>query len=65
MANNVYKFRRVKWGNPREKLKVLVEDLQRKFWLDRLSPGQFGVVVALAIVVAFALATTAAVYLGA
>ena len=33
MANNVYKFRRVKWGNPREKLKVLAEDFQRKVWL--------------------------------
>jgi hypothetical protein len=65
MANNVYKFRRVKWGAPREKLKVLAEDIQRKVWLDRLSPGQFGLVVAFAGIVAFALATTAAVYLDA
>ncbi|MDR6757827.1 hypothetical protein J2Y48_003124 [Mycoplana sp. BE70] len=41
MVNNVYKFRRVKWGNPREKLKVLSEDIQRRVWLDRLSPVSF------------------------
>jgi hypothetical protein len=64
MANNVYKFRRVKWGNPREKLKVLAEDFQRKVWLDRLSPVQFGVLSAFAVVIAFAVVTTAAVYLG-
>jgi hypothetical protein len=64
MVNNVYKFRRVKWANPREKLKVLAEDLQRKFWLDRLSSLQFALLVAGLSVVAFALATTLAVCLG-
>ncbi|MEW9615637.1 hypothetical protein AB3G45_17630 [Shinella sp. S4-D37] len=63
MVNNVYKFRRVKWGNPHEKLKVLAEDIRRKVWLDRLSHGQFGALVAAAALFAFALATTAAVYL--
>jgi len=63
MVNNVYKFRRVKWGNPREKLKVLAEDIQRKVWLDRLTVRQFGALVGAAAIVAFAVATTAAVYL--
>lgn len=62
MVNNVYKFRRVKWGNPREKLKVLVEDIQRKVLLDRLTPSQFGALVGVAAIFAFAITTTAAVY---
>lgn len=53
MANNVYKFRRVKWADPREKLKVLSEDLQRKVWLDRLSPGRFWMLVAALSAIAF------------
>lgn len=46
MVSNIYKFRRVKWGDPKEKLKVLSEDLQRKLWLDRLSTTQFLLLVA-------------------
>lgn len=55
MANNVYKFRRIKWGDPTPKLKVLVEDFQRRVWLDRISLTAFcGLVIALCIA-AFAL----------
>jgi hypothetical protein len=63
MVTNIYKFRQVKWGNPREKLKVLVEDIQRTFWLDRLSPMQFGVLVAAVIVFVFTAIAAAAFYL--
>ena len=52
--SNVYKFRQVKWGNLREKLKVLAEDIQRTFWLDRLTPIQFGVLVAVVTAIAAA-----------
>ncbi|HTN95683.1 MAG TPA: hypothetical protein VL101_01790, partial [Nordella sp.] len=46
MVSNIYKFRRVKWGDPKEKLKVLSEDFRRKLWLDRLSTTQFLLLVA-------------------
>ena len=61
--SNVYKFRQVKWGNLREKLKVLAEDIQRTFWLDGLTPIQFGVLVAVVIVFVFTAIAAAAFYL--
>ncbi|MDG4671744.1 hypothetical protein P9A16_11475 [Shinella sp. 838] len=42
---------------------MLAEDIQRKVWLDRLTVRQFGALVGAAAIVAFAVATTAAVYL--
>jgi len=59
MVNNVYKFRRIKWGDPRPKLKVLKEDFRRRLWLDRLSPVQF-----LALTLLSAIATFVAVLIG-
>jgi hypothetical protein len=53
MVNNVYKFRRIKWGDPRPKLKVLSEDFRRRLWLDRLSPLQFWALTALSASAAF------------
>ncbi|WP_146617401.1 MULTISPECIES: hypothetical protein [Rhizobium/Agrobacterium group] len=58
MAKNVYKFRRIKWGDPRPKLKVLVEDFKRAPWIDRLSSGAFVLIVALAAILAFAISVT-------
>ncbi|WKL20189.1 hypothetical protein QYR00_14170 [Agrobacterium tumefaciens] len=58
MAKNVYKFRRIKWGDPRPKLKVLVEDFKRTPWIDRLSRGAFVLIVALAAILAFAISVT-------
>lgn len=58
MAKNVYKFRRIKWGDPRLKLKVLVEDFKRAPWIDRLSSGAFVLIVALAAILAFAISVT-------
>lgn len=54
MAKNVYKFRRVKWGDPRPKLKILVEDFKRTPWIDRLSSGVFALIVGLAAILMFA-----------
>lgn len=40
MARNVYQFRRVKWGDPEHKLKVLSEDLRpRRSWLRPSVPA--------------------------
>lgn len=58
MAKNVYKFRRVKWGDPRPKLKVLVEDFKRAPWIDRLSSGAFALIVGLAAILMFATSVT-------
>lgn len=58
MAKNVYKFRRIKWGDPRPKLKVLVEDFKRAPCIDRLSSGAFVLIVALAAILAFAISVT-------
>jgi hypothetical protein len=58
MSKNVYRFRRVKWGDPRPKLKVLVEDLKRAPWIERLSSKAFaGMVGGLALIVFFAAIT--------
>lgn len=62
MVNNVYKFRRIKWGDPREKLKVLSEDIQRRFWLDRLRPAPFWLMAAAIWFASFVVVTTAGVY---
>ena len=64
MANNVHKFRRVKWGNPREKLKVLAEDIPRPFWMDRLAPRQFVLFVCVVSVAVFVIAAAAVLALG-
>ncbi|MCA1868462.1 hypothetical protein HW571_22565 [Agrobacterium genomosp. 3] len=45
MPKNVYNFRRMKWADPRPKLKVLAEDLKRKSWMERLSSLSFAVLV--------------------
>lgn len=45
MPKNVYNFRRIKWGDPRPKLKVLAEDLKRKSWMERLSSLSFAALV--------------------
>lgn len=58
MAKNVYKFRRIKWGDPRPKLKVLVEDFKRAPWIDRISSRAFVVIVILATILAFAISIT-------
>ena len=55
MTKNVYKFRRVKWGDPRPKLKVLVEDFRHTPWIDRLSSGAFALIVGLAAILVFAI----------
>lgn len=62
MVSNIYKFRRVKWGDPKEKLKVLSEDLQRKLWLDRLSTTQFLLLVAMVAALTFACAGMLGLY---
>lgn len=54
MANNIYQFRRIKWGDPKPKLKVLVEDLQRRMWLERLSLRAFCLLICFASVTTFA-----------
>lgn len=54
MTNNVYRFRRVKWGDPRLKLKVLVEDFKHVPWIDRLSSGAFVLNVVIAAALTFA-----------
>jgi hypothetical protein len=53
MANNIFQFRRIKWGDPKPKLKVLVEDFQRRIWLDRLSPRAFWLLICFAAVTTF------------
>jgi len=58
MAKNVYKFRRIKWGDPRPKLKVLVEDFKRVPWIDRISSWAFFVIVILATILTFAISIT-------
>ena len=50
MPDNVFRFRRIKWGEP-VKLKVLAEDLQA-----RPRPYAFGLAVMLCAAGAFALA---------
>lgn len=55
MTKNVYKFRRIKWGDPRPKLKVLVEDFKRVPWIDRIPSGAFVVIVLLATILTFAI----------
>jgi hypothetical protein len=54
MTNNVYKFRRIKWADPRPKLKFLQEDIQRRLWLRNLPPIEFWILTALLAGVAFA-----------
>lgn len=54
MPNNVYKFRRIKWGDPRPKLKVLVEDFKQAPWIDRISSKAFAVLVLVVTVLVFA-----------
>jgi hypothetical protein len=40
MVRNVHQFRRVKWGDPEHKLKVLSEDLRpRRSWLRPSVPA--------------------------
>lgn len=53
MGDNVYKFRRIKWGDPNPKLKVLVEDFQRRLWVDRLPLPIFTALVILASLATF------------
>jgi hypothetical protein len=55
MANNVYKFRRVKWGDPRPKLKVLVEDFKRVPWINRISSRAFVMVLLVTTTLTFAI----------
>jgi hypothetical protein len=47
MVNNVDKFRRIKWADPRPKLKVPQEGIQRRLWLDKLPPIQFWTLTAM------------------
>lgn len=55
MPNNVYKFRRIKWGDPRPKLKVLVEDFKRVPWINRVSNRAYVVVVLVTATLTFAI----------
>lgn len=45
MVNNIYKFRRIKWADPKPKLKVLTEDIRRTLWIDRISNWKFAALV--------------------
>lgn len=58
MVNNIYRFRRIKWGDPKPKLKVLVEDISGRPWLERISGRVFALMVVVVMILAFVFTST-------
>jgi hypothetical protein len=59
----VAKFRRVKHADP-EKLKVLVEDLPRKRWLERLSAVRFLLLLVVLMIAVFLVVAVGSTVIG-